>query len=254
MTQINQYTNEVTTLSNEDFFDIDEFLGPGYQSAKLTWANLLTNIEDQITWENIYSVDGQLDALRTVDTDGFNIGFTGTGSFGVGVAPTSIIQKFEVDGTARVTQLMSGVTSFLQANVQHELGGFTRIAEGLHIGDNTLAYTNSQPLAIDIPGSSAYVVFTDQGADNVGLNVFDQTFGPTVTKDLQISCRSLSLPTSNAVKLSLNTAPSNRTEAFNLDGNIRLDTTLLNANLGAATRAVRININGTDYRMNLWSI
>jgi hypothetical protein len=56
--KISQYPSAITTLASGDLFDVSEFLNPGYESKKLDWDDLLTNLNSQITFENIYTTDG----------------------------------------------------------------------------------------------------------------------------------------------------------------------------------------------------
>jgi len=44
--KINQYTSEITSVGNDDYFDVDSWNGVGYQSAKLKGVNLKTQVQN----------------------------------------------------------------------------------------------------------------------------------------------------------------------------------------------------------------
>ena len=65
--RITEYPNSVTTLTNGDLFDVSDYDEiSAYESKSLTWANLLTNIESQGTFDNLYTTDGSISGNRTI--------------------------------------------------------------------------------------------------------------------------------------------------------------------------------------------
>lgn len=71
---INGYTTEQTNLSNDDWFDIDAYLGvDDYESRKVSFGTMKAKILSEAS--NIYNSSGTLTSNRTIDADGkgFNV-------------------------------------------------------------------------------------------------------------------------------------------------------------------------------------
>lgn len=65
---INGYTNEQTTLSDSDWFDIDAYLGvDDYESKKVSFGTIKNQILSQTS--NLYNSNGTLTSARTIDCD-----------------------------------------------------------------------------------------------------------------------------------------------------------------------------------------
>ncbi len=65
---INGYTEEQTTLSDSDWFDIDAYLGvDDYESKKVSFGTIKSQILSQTS--NLYNSNGTLTSNRTIDAD-----------------------------------------------------------------------------------------------------------------------------------------------------------------------------------------
>ena len=77
--RISEYPSAITTLASGDLFDVSEFLNPGYESKKLDWDDLLTNLNSQLTFANIYTTDGTTTGQRTISIGTNDLIFGSTG-------------------------------------------------------------------------------------------------------------------------------------------------------------------------------
>ena len=113
--KITQYPNSVTTLTVGDLFDVSDFDEDSiYESKKLTWANLLVNINTQITLPagsgGIYGGSGGLITDTTVSQLANNLNFKTNGNAQtlyisaadgrVGIATNTPAGKLDVVGNA----------------------------------------------------------------------------------------------------------------------------------------------------------
>ena len=127
--KITDYT-PLTTLSDGDLSDWSNFDEvSAYDSRSVSWADLKTNIQNQITFDNIYTQDDTITANRTVtlSTNDLDFDVSGGGNFsigvGVGVSTENIHfgENLRLDGRAKVTHdnyVFNGttVTSFFANN------------------------------------------------------------------------------------------------------------------------------------------
>ena len=85
--KINEYPNEITSIGALDYFDTDAWNGSNYQTAKLSGANLKSQVENwatksfgsffDTTTQNVTS--GTITAMQVNNSDTFNNGvFVGT--------------------------------------------------------------------------------------------------------------------------------------------------------------------------------
>lgn len=81
--KINQYINEITSIGNQDFFDSDAWNGTAYESAKLSGANLKTQVQNWAGVKGLGSfydsstqtcASGTIKAMRVNSADSFNNG------------------------------------------------------------------------------------------------------------------------------------------------------------------------------------
>jgi hypothetical protein len=89
--KINEYPNEITSIGALDYFDSDAWNGSAYQSAKLSGANLKTQVEAWAGAKNYGSfydnstqtcASGTIKAMEVNNSDSFNNGvFVGTDIF-----------------------------------------------------------------------------------------------------------------------------------------------------------------------------
>lgn len=136
--QINQYTNTASSITNDDWMDLDKQTSPGvWQSQKLSLSTLADGMIDlfpELT-ENIYTTDGALPtgATRTFDLDtgkinlldgNMNVGGTGIvgGVFRIEVtgSPSGIIvfstgTAGQFSGDIAAMQLFSGAVGLFSA-------------------------------------------------------------------------------------------------------------------------------------------
>jgi len=78
---INGYTTEQTNLSNDDWFDIDAYLGvDDYESRKVSFGTMKAKILSEAS--NIYNSDGTLTASRQVDCNNNDMEFFQPSLFG----------------------------------------------------------------------------------------------------------------------------------------------------------------------------
>jgi len=78
---INGYQNEQTSLNDNDYFDIDAFLGvDNYESRKVKWVTIKNSLMNGVS--NIYNSDGTLTGNRVVTQNNNSLSFTG-GDFSV---------------------------------------------------------------------------------------------------------------------------------------------------------------------------
>lgn len=77
--KISQYPSSITTLESGDLFDVSEFLNPGYESKKLDWDDLLTNLNSQLTFQNFATNDLTLTGNRVHDLGVNDLTFGSTG-------------------------------------------------------------------------------------------------------------------------------------------------------------------------------
>jgi hypothetical protein len=77
--KISQYPSSITTLASGDLFDVSEFLNPGYESKKLDWDDLLTNLNSQLTFQNFATNDLTLTGNRVHDLGVNDLTFGSTG-------------------------------------------------------------------------------------------------------------------------------------------------------------------------------
>lgn len=172
MTQINQYTNQISTMVNESFLDVDHWTGTEFQSSKILWSDFITNIP------TIYTGNSALSGNREVDLGVFDLGFTGNGNIGINIAGTAATDKLHVDGIVRMNRLKSGVSSFLAGGIRNELGGMTRIATGLHIGSNTQGVYNgggTTKFSVETNVGECYFRLSNGGTETVYMTVEDPT-------------------------------------------------------------------------------
>ena len=125
--KISQYPSSITTLESGDLFDVSEFLNPGYESKKLDWSTLLTELNSQITFENIYTTDGTTTGQRTISIGTNDLIFGSTGDvdllrfdatadrIGIGIAAPS--EKLHVNGNSQLAGQLS-VNDNVNADVQ----------------------------------------------------------------------------------------------------------------------------------------
>ena len=79
---INGYQNEQTSLNDNDYFDIDAYLGiDGYESRKVKWATIKNSILNQTS--NIYNSNGTLTGNRLLIGNDNNLIFNELGGFQV---------------------------------------------------------------------------------------------------------------------------------------------------------------------------
>ena len=129
--KITDYT-PLTTLSDGDLSDWSNFDEvSAYDSRSVSWADLKTNIQNQITFDNIYTQDGTLTGNRIVSMGVNDLTFGSTGD--------SNLLKFETTndrigiGTGTPTEKLDVV-----GNVQ--LDGFLYVNKnngGVNLGGNT---------------------------------------------------------------------------------------------------------------------
>ena len=71
---INGYQNEQTNLNDNDYFDIDAYLGiDDYESRKVKWVTIKNSLMNGVS--NIYNSDGTLTNTRKIFLDGKRISF-----------------------------------------------------------------------------------------------------------------------------------------------------------------------------------
>ncbi len=102
--RITEYPNSITTLTVGDLFDVSDYDEvSSYESKKLTWENLLTNIENQATISNLYTSDDTITANRTVtlSTNDLDFDVSAGGNFSVGVGVGTSVEDFQVGVRAR---------------------------------------------------------------------------------------------------------------------------------------------------------
>jgi len=127
--KITDYT-PLTTLSDGDLSDWSNFDEvSAYDSRSVSWADLKTNIQNQITFDNIYTTDGSIGANRTVTLGSNDLDFavtTGNFSIGVGVgASTYDIHfgaEFNVDGNSVNQLFVSGSADFVGVGTASQSG------------------------------------------------------------------------------------------------------------------------------------
>jgi len=100
--KITDYT-PLTTLSDGDLSDWSNFDEvSAYDSRSVSWADLKTNIQNQITFDNIYTQDGSIAANRTVTLGSNDLDFSlGTGNFSIGVGVGASSEDFHVGVATR---------------------------------------------------------------------------------------------------------------------------------------------------------
>ena len=110
---INGYTNEQTTLSDSDWFDIDAYLGvDDYESKKVSFGTIKNQILSQTS--NIYNSNGTLTGNRNIDTDGNSLNFDNVVNFAVIDSSNRGINKFKVGAVKYF--ILSGDYANLQMN------------------------------------------------------------------------------------------------------------------------------------------
>ena len=142
----------MTLLKSGDLIDVSDFDGVAtYTSKRLDYDDLITSLEGDITFRNIYSNDGTLSGNRTVTNAGFDLSITGTGNVGIvrfdstsdriGIGTSTPTEKLEVAGKVLITQ-----TDGLQLN---QLNG--RITIGNTISSTThFLLRGTRPTLIDL--------------------------------------------------------------------------------------------------------
>jgi len=97
---VSNFPNTVTVPANTDLFYISDDLGGGsFESKKITWASIIAAIPSG--GDGIYGGSGALSAATTVTMGSNNLSFTGTGSVGVGITPSSA--RFHVRGIDNIS-------------------------------------------------------------------------------------------------------------------------------------------------------
>ncbi len=144
--RITEYPNSVTTLTNGDLFDVSDYDEiSAYESKSLTWANLLTNINNQATFKNIYTQDGSIDANRTVTIGSNDLDISlGVGNFSVGVGVGASTEDFQVGVQTRFDDNVGiGVSPAHKFHVvgNEYINGFSFVESGVNFGDTT-AFAN----------------------------------------------------------------------------------------------------------------
>ncbi len=122
--KITDYT-PLTTLSDGDLSDWSNFDEvSAYDSRSVSWADLKTNIQNQITFDNIYTQDGTLTGNRIVSMGVNDLTFGSTGDSNllkfettndrIGIGTATPTEKLEVIGNAKISQnlTVNGVGTF----------------------------------------------------------------------------------------------------------------------------------------------
>jgi len=110
--KITDYT-PLTTLSDGDLSDWSNFDEvSAYDSRSVSWADLKTNIEAQITFTNLYTADGTLTGNRVVSMGVNDLTFGSTGDANllrfdatadrIGIGTATPTEKLDVVGNARI--------------------------------------------------------------------------------------------------------------------------------------------------------
>ena len=91
-----EYPTTITLLDGTDLIDVSENLGGGsWQSSKMSYSVLLSNLNSDLTFSNLYTADGTLTGARTI-TQGTNlIRWSGGNTqiddlLGVGLSPATL--------------------------------------------------------------------------------------------------------------------------------------------------------------------
>ena len=163
--KISQYPSSITTLESGDLFDVSEFLNPGYESKKLDWDDLLTNLNSQLTFQNFATNDLTLTGNRVHDLGVNDLTFGSTGD--------ANLMKFETTndrigiGTATPTEKLEVVgNQYLNGRM------------GINI-----APTASQELSLKAGGTGYRAIMRADNNQTAFRFYFDTTFGHQMTVD-----------------------------------------------------------------------
>lgn len=251
MSQINQYANAISVMANQDYLDVDMYVSPGvYQSSKILWSDFVNNVP------NIFNSDGVLISDRDVDTDGFDIGFTGGGNMGIGIPGPSALAKLHVGGHVIMSTLQAGAGTFISATVPNEIAGRTRVADGMHIGSSTAVTYNgsSNRFAVEVDPGNTYLRVSSFGVNRVGIVVEDPA--DFTARELFINASGMVLNTSATFSIGTGSEPFPGYQAV-LGGKIDHATT---NNIKSAgdfstwTRSMIVGINGVDHEIALKAV
>ena len=124
--KITDYT-PLTTLSDGDLSDWSNFDEvSAYDSRSVSWADLKTNIQNQITFDNIYTQDGTLTGNRIVSMGVNDLTFGSTGDSNllkfettndrIGIGTGTPTEKLDVVGNTLVTNSGAGAQSMLKVD------------------------------------------------------------------------------------------------------------------------------------------
>lgn len=177
--KISQYVNEVVTLADTDLFDVSDDLGGGsFESKRLTWANLRSQVD------NLYNIDGTLAAARQVDQDSNTLGFI-NGKIGIGVAvPTLGRLQIDGEGTTQATKAIHARDSGAQTtHILYDDGSSfhtSGISVGLNAPGSNIGFeatggnfqfgfrSNTVTTGVDNYGFYSQVIEANVGFDNIG--------------------------------------------------------------------------------------
>jgi len=207
--KITDYT-PLTTLSDGDLSDWSNFDEvSAYDSRSVSWADLKTNIQNQITFDNIYTQDGSIAANRTVTLGSNDLDFSlGTGNFSIGVGVGASSEDFHVGVATRfddnvgigsapstgfgllITTAASGITAGLRIDGAASPAGADdfhvkgSIANVIQVKDDKIAFGTTANTAFFlrtlVPAASTSGSRIDAGGNVTGTNsIFDVVDGAT---------------------------------------------------------------------------
>ncbi len=204
--RISEYPSSITTLESGDLFDVSEFLNPGYESKKLDWDDLLTNLNSQLTFANIYTTDGTTTGQRTIGIGTNDLIFGSTGdanllrfdatSDRLGIGTAAPLKKLDVVGGSIISTntILEGLIlneysgtlpnalTFAQGGTANTIGA-TKFQLGVSNGNGQFmtgtvqgdaAIESSQKIFISAGGTTATMVL-DNSTQNVGIGTSTPT-------------------------------------------------------------------------------
>ena len=183
--KISQYPSSITTLESGDLFDVSEFLNPGYESKSLDWDDLLTNLNSQLTFANIYTTDGTTTGQRTIGIGTNDLVFGSTGDtnllrfdatsdrIGIGIAAPT--EKLQVNGNTYTTgqgSFGTGINpnSHLQVTASGKIVGIAGISNAITTNNGAaIRGTANSTSAIEVYGVDGSAAGTNATGGRTGV-------------------------------------------------------------------------------------